>query len=124
MRDTISMFSFHKVAVLFSAIALFTPTPALAESWVQLNDKMIIDADSVVMNGDLRAYWIRFESGSKFSMIHEVLSCTSGRKETMEVVVYNASGSPTSNLQFRPGEEAEYIIPGTKGATVLNFVCQ
>jgi hypothetical protein len=50
------MISFPKVAAVLGAIALLIPAPARAESWVQLDDRMAIDADSVLMNGDLRMY--------------------------------------------------------------------
>ncbi len=117
------MISFPKVAAVLGAIALLIPAPARAESWVQLDDRMTIDADSVLMNGDLRMYWLRFDYGSQFFMSHATVNCVTGRDETMEIVVYNASGRATDSKRFRPGENSRYIIPGSNGSLVLNFVC-
>ena len=116
------MISFPKVAVLFGALTLLTPVPALAESWVQLNERMTIDADSVLMSGDMRTYWLQFDDGSQSSIIsHEVVNCVTGKKETMESVFYNASGT-VYKKHFRPGEKTKYIISGSNRAMILDFV--
>ena len=119
------MISFPKVAVLFGALTLIAPVPALAESWVQLNERMTIDADSVLMSGDMRTYWLQFDDGSQSSIVsHEIVNCVTGKKETMESVFYNARGRAVYKKHFRPGEKTKYIIPGSNGAMILDFVCR
>lgn len=114
-----------EIALILSVIAVLLPQAVLAETWVQLDDRMIIDADSIIMNGELRAYWMRFALGnSQFSMHRELVDCVTGERATAEVVVYNADGRVADHKTYNPGETSKYIIPGSKGAIVYNYVCR
>ena len=114
---------FKGLCIAVSITFLLMPDPVKAETWVRLDERLTIDVDSILMNGDLRTYWMRFDKGSHFYMSHEIVDCITGRKERMRIVVYNSSGRVVDEKTHQPGETTMYVIPGSNGSMVRNFVC-
>lgn len=113
-----------KFAVVLSAIVLLVPQQVLAENWVRLDERIVIDADSILMNGELRRYWTLFDLGnSQFSMNHEILNCITREGGTMKVVVYDSYGRVSDSKTYAPEKNIRNIIPGSKGSIVYNYVC-
>lgn len=115
---------FKGLCIATSMVFLLIPTSVKAETWVQLDERITIDTDSILMEENLRAYWMRFDNSPGFFMANEVVNCTTGKNQVMRIVVYNSLGRVVDDATYQPGEKTTYIVPGTKGSMVRNFVCQ
>ncbi|CWN81084.1 hypothetical protein E4K39_04790 [Neisseria meningitidis] len=122
-----------KKMLCLAVFALGLATPAVAADWVQVgidsdNNTTFGDADS---RTDNRAWFeTRFAkpqkigNGKFFNTVRALqeMDCSGKRRRILTITWYSKSGNPIGS-NTRSYAEWNYVIPGTLGERMYEFVC-
>ena len=117
------------VVSLVSIVTLLVPTQVLAENWVPVSGRLMIDTDSIAVmrnNSNIRYYSEKFTfNRSGYTKHRRIANCANGRTNILEFVNYNNFGQVVGRTSFDlNGREVGYIRPGSDAWRSLNIACR
>ena len=118
-----------KLILFFLLSCFFLSTPAVAQWWpiqIESTNNLFFSPTSVkkqdhVIQGKVL---INYQNGSIIS--HEELNCSEKRRRSLSQLFYSgqmAKGKITRSANTKDAEWAN-VIPGSKGAVLLETICQ
>lgn len=117
------------VVSLVSIVTLLVPTQVLAENWVRVSGRLMIDTDSIaVMRNDsnIRYYSENFKWNLPgYVKRRLVTNCATGASAMLEYVNYNNFGKVVGGESIELNDrKVVYIKPGSDFSRSLNIACR